>query len=210
VIGPTDEQLLAWYVRGETSRTLGHLKDRALKELCAVREPETYDQLLCAVALLSLGREDEALRVVAAAHRRVVFRGSYTDAVYGAAKATAIASWIRRRAGDTMGARAEMNRFVDQPVHALQPGGRHSQTDLWTREQFAVALASIEERAATLSRMGPPEREYVAIAESVGDLIFLGEFARIYPEHGGKVDEADLLDRIQRALMKIGAQVQPG
>jgi len=160
---------VAFYARRELEPTLAELKVLASKGL-SLRGRSVLRQRDFAVALHALGRDDDALAVADWPQRSVQFRGK-GDAWYAANAAWAVASRIRRRRGNAAVAMADLQRFVDQPAHALL-----TQPHLWNearmRELAGVELRRFDDAS---KRAGPLAADSMAWAAA--ELTFFRETA---------------------------------
>lgn len=158
--------LAAYYRRIEPTREIAALKAQAAKSL-SLRARSVFLQRDLAVCLHAVGRDAEAISIVEWPMAAVVYRGK-GDAWYAASAAWAVAARVRRRRGEVSRVRDGLERFIEQPSHAmlLQPA-------LWD----TARLQSVNEEERHRFEEASGEDDTDTMAWAVGELVFLRETA---------------------------------
>ena len=154
-------------------------KKAAIAKKLDFRYRSVFCQRDLAICLIALGRNAEALRVLDYAHQNVAFRGKY-DVWYAAASACCVASYLRRKKGQHSRADVDLQRFIDQPAHALV-----TQPDVWTAAFVRKHIAG--ERKRFEERFDDPDADNAveAMAWWIATLIFFREMAVVgFPRKG--------------------------
>ena len=130
------------------------------------------------------------------------FRGKH-DVWYAAATACCVAAQIRRKAGRLEGAGPELQRFIDQPAHALV-----SQPDIWTAAFVRSDIAEERERFGGSFDDPDPAVALEAMAWWAATLIFFREMAVAGFSRKGKPNLKRLGSWIDDALDRIRGKLE--
>jgi hypothetical protein len=161
------------------------------------RYRSVFRQRDLAVWLAALGREHDALRVLEHAYRNVRFRGKY-GVWYAAATACCVASYLRRRGDSRERADPDLQRFIDQPAHALQ-----TQPEVWTAAFVRGHIAGERVRFEKSFDHPSPEVALEAMSWWTATLIFFQEMALAGFPRQGRVGLKRLGAWIDDALGRI-------
>jgi hypothetical protein len=195
-------RLVAFYSRREIEPSLAALKQLVAKTL-SLRGRSVLLQRDLAIALHSLGHDEDALDVVEWPQRSVQYRGK-GDAWYAANAAWSVSSRIKRLRGESRDALVDLKRFVDRPAHALL-----TQPMLWSEAR----LRDVSRAECARFDDASTREDTLAIdsmAWAVGEHVFFRETAvQPFPHAGFEVrwlDETieELLERLAVRLRRPG------
>ncbi len=166
------------------------------------RYRSVFSQRDLAICLIALGRNGEALRVLDYAHQHVKFRGKY-DVWYAGASACCVAANVRRSEGDDQRAKLDLQRFVDEPSHALM-----DQPEIWTAAFVRRHIAG--ERKRFGPRFDSPDLSVAVEAMTwwVATLLFFREMAVLGFPRKGKLNVARLDFSIGKAMTLLRSRLQ--
>jgi hypothetical protein len=195
------EPLPAFYRKKEKNRFLQEMKTDIAKKF-----DFRYRSILCqrdlAICLIALGRNGEALRVLDYAHQHVKFRRKY-DVWYAAASACCVAANVRRSEGNDQRAKLDLQRFVDEPCHALM-----TQPEIWTATFVRRHIAGERKHFGPSFDSADLSVAVEAMAWWAATLIFFREMAVLGFPQKGKLNVARLDVLIDEALALLRNRLQ--
>jgi hypothetical protein len=192
----TEQGLPAFYGLPEANPFLQKQKVVVLKKL-NFQCRSVFCQRDLAICLVALGRDEEAVRVLEYAHRNVRFRGKY-DVWYAAVSACSIAAYLRRKQGESQQADLELQRFIDQPAHAIL-----TQPQVWTAAFVRKHIAGERKRFEQWFNDPDPGKAVEAMAWWAATVIFFREMTFAGLPRKGKLNVARLDSRIDDALAQL-------
>jgi hypothetical protein len=161
------------------------------------RYRSVFRQRDLAIWLAALGREEDALGILEYAYQNVRFRGKY-NVWYAAETACCVAAHLRRKGDLGKGADLDLQRFIDQPSHALQ-----TQPEVWTAGFVRSHLAGERKRFGKWFTDPSPAVTLEAMAWWTATLIFFREMAMAGFPRQGKLDLNRLDSWIDDAFARI-------
>jgi hypothetical protein len=195
--GPVVER---WYAKADRHPVVEREKTRVRGKARGTLWP-LHSQRTLGVMLLALGRTSEGLRVLDEA-ASAVRRSSRCDPWFVAACCAALAHWTREREG--LAAKpALLMKFADPGAHAAQG----LQAELWTKAQFAKALAASWRTFAEAER-DDHELGIDTMSFHLAEVVFLREVHVLAPVHVRKVAAATVDRAVERGLRAVATKME--